>query len=445
MRRALVVAGLGFGDEGKGSTVDWLVGRTGAELVVRYNGGPQAAHHVVAEDGRVHCASQLGAGVLHPGVRTHLSRFMLVDPLALASEDAALRRIGVPDALLRLSIDPECIVVTPLHAIVNRIQETARGAARHGSCGRGVAQAQLDAERGAVPCIRVRDLFDRERLVRALELLRLVKLDVAEQIAIEQPNDAALASLLADLKRPDRPAALADAYGAILRAVTVTGRPPLSETVVFEGAQGVLLDRDHGFWPHVTPSRATFENARALAFEWAKEASFVRIGVIRAYATRHGEGPFVTFDAELTRARPDEHNGDCAWQGSFRLGAFDAVATRYALDAAGGVDALVMTNLDRLARLPSVRIATAYARGGAVSRELPRIDRADLGARASLTRDLREYSAVCAETAGWDEEGLCPPAQSWIESVAQALGRRIDVVSVGPKAGAKRVLGALPA
>src|SRR5687767_190163 len=119
--RPIVVTGLGHGDEGKGATVDALVRRHALELVVRHNGGPQAAHHVVRSDGAVHCFAQFGAGTLVAGVRTHLSRFMLVEPLALAREAATLERIGVAGALGRVTIDVACAVVTPFHRLFGRI------------------------------------------------------------------------------------------------------------------------------------------------------------------------------------------------------------------------------------------------------------------------------------------------------------------------------------
>src|SRR5262245_25683269 len=123
----VILAGLGFGDEGKGSLTDALARRRGeGACVVRYNGGPQAAHYVVTPEGRSHCFAQLGSGSLTPGARTFLSRFMVVDPLALAREAEALASLGVSGALRRLTLDERCVVVTPFHKLVNRIQELAR-------------------------------------------------------------------------------------------------------------------------------------------------------------------------------------------------------------------------------------------------------------------------------------------------------------------------------
>jgi adenylosuccinate synthase len=133
-----LVLGLGFGDEGKGSLVDWLARRAKSPpLVVRFNGGPQAQHHVVTDDGRVHCFAQLGSASFVDGSRTHLAHDMAVDPFALHAEIAEFA--GPVD----VTIDPRCVVVTPWHAIVNRIRESLRGAGRHGTTGRGIREAKL--------------------------------------------------------------------------------------------------------------------------------------------------------------------------------------------------------------------------------------------------------------------------------------------------------------
>ena len=417
MERAIVVAGLALGDEGKGSVVDWLVREHRAAAVVRYNGGPQAAHRVV-DGSRAHVCAQIGAGIFIPGVQTFLSRFMLVDPLALEAEEMALRRVSVEDAWARLTIDPRCLVVTPFHRLVNQIQEVSRGRARHGSCGRGVAQAQLDAERGSAPSIRVHDLFDGPKLRRTLDHLWRVKIDLAEQLAENQPDAR---SLLDDLRRRDRVDALVQAYRRFVRehSIAFTEQPTFDGTVIFEGAQGVLLDRDHGFWPHVTPSRTTFANA----LELTENASIDRVGVLRAYSTRHGAGPFPTEAPALDL--PDEKNVDDPWQGSFRVGWFDAVAARYALHVIGGVDALVVTNVDRLTG--PCRIATQFRIDDRLERDLvpsePTFD-----ARTAWTERIRRATPV------YDD---LPHVEALLSAIEREV-QPIDAVSRAPDASGKR-------
>jgi adenylosuccinate synthase len=467
--RAFLVAGLGFGDEGKGSVVDWLVRRHRATLVVRYNGGPQAAHHVVRPGGLVHCFAQLGAGSLVPGVRTFLSRYMLVDPLALHAEGSALGRISLEEVWSRLFIDPRCIVVTPFHRLLNQMREVARGDARHGSCGRGVAEAQLDSERGGLPVVRMGDLRDPARLYTTLRLLWQVKVDQAEQLVEQcfaQQEDrplggARLRALLEDLRQPHRVEALCDSFVALVRdrGITLTAEPPPARSVVFEGAQGVLLDREHGFFPFVTPSRTTFANALLLLDDWVPRAERIRVGVLRAYATRHGAGPLPTEDRELAARLPDAHNGMDLWQGDFRVGWFDAVLGRHALRSAGGVDALVLTCLDRLAGLGPLRLADAYAEaqegapelsevswpGVTLWREIPRV-RPEHAARMALSARLSELRPRYKRLAGWDGPGLTGPALAYVKKAAASLGATVTVsaVSLGPTAEDKQLLGSRP-
>jgi adenylosuccinate synthase len=436
MSRVFAVVGLGFGDEGKGSVVDALVRRHGATSVVRFNGGCQAAHHVVSPEGLVHCFSQFGAGTLVPGVRTHLGRFLAVDPIALAREEEALRTKGVDDAFARLTLDPRGVVVTPFHRAVNRIRELARGDTRHGSVGLGVGEALLDAERPGLPSVRVGDALDPARLRRTLRLLWRMKIDLADQLvgsAAHRSPD--LDAELHALRRPEPVERIAEALvhlvcesGAGLREGPALGADAVA---VFEGAQGALLDRDHGFWPHVTPSRTTFANARAILDEAHFAGPLTRVGVLRAYATRHGAGPFVTEDRELAAATPEQHNGAHAWQGAFRVGWFDAVASRYALRVTGGVDALALTNLDRLAGLPAIKACTAYEVDGLVIHDLPTVDDRD-----ALTALLERCRPVYTVLRGWRSAGDAEAEAfvRFLESPA-GLGTRVTTLSWGPRAG----------
>ncbi|MFI6516479.1 adenylosuccinate synthetase [Spirillospora sp. NPDC050679] len=391
----VIVVDLGFGDAGKGATVDRLCARgpepvhagpfgsgsfgTGSfstgrfHTVVRFNGGAQAAHNVVADDGRHHTFAQFGSGTFTPGVRTHLSRFMLVDPLALAAEAAHLRAVGVPDALDRLTVDEDALLTTPYHRAANRARETARGADRHGSCGMGVGETAAYAlEHG--DALRAGDCLSPARLRRGLERLRDWYLNTF-------PSGEPVPST----------ADCAEAFSAFAERVRIVPGEHLhgllrAGSVVFEGAQGVLLDEWHGFHPYTTWSTTTFANAETLLAEAG--GSGVRLGVLRAYATRHGPGPFVTEDPVLTAELPDPHNGTGRWQGVFRVGHLDAVALGYALEAAGGVDALAVTHLDVAEARDDLLVCRAYDIGGERVERLPAGSPGDLERQAELTRRL---------------------------------------------------------
>ncbi|MGK5558009.1 adenylosuccinate synthetase [Actinomadura kijaniata] len=368
----VVVVDLGFGDAGKGTVVDWLCAR-GPEpvhAVVRFNGGAQAAHNVVLPDGRHHTFAQFGSGTFTPGVRTHLSRFVLVDPLALAAEADHLRSLGVADALDRLTVDRDALLTTPYHRAANRARETARGAARHGSCGMGVGEtASYALSHADAP--RAGDCLSPARLRGRLAAVR-------DWYLSEFPGGEPV---------PDV-ADCAEAFAAFGERVRVVGGEHLrtllrSGNVVFEGAQGVLLDEWHGFHPYTTWSTTTFANAETLLSEAGGEAA--RLGVVRTYATRHGPGPFVTEDPALTADLPDPHNGTGPWQGVFRVGHLDAVALRYALEVTGGVDALAVTHLDVAEARDDLRVCRAYDVGG---ERVTRLAPGDLDHQAALAGRL---------------------------------------------------------
>lgn len=419
--RVLVVVGLGFGDEGKGSLVDALVREHGAGTVVRFNGGAQAAHNVVAPDGRHHTFAQFGAGTLVPGVRTFLSRFVLLNPQALLAEESHLRAIGVGDALERLTVDAACPVTTPFHIAANRLRTIAQGRARHGTTGMGIGETASDLRRGFA--IRAGELTGAG-LAASLRELQARKLAECEQLGVPRAAAPVEWDVLA---RRAVPGELADELRAIARRLAIVRDRELRGTVVFEGAQGVLLDERHGFHPHTTWSTTTFANADALLAEHGC-TDVLRIGALRAYATRHGEGPFVTQDAALDLPEPGTDGG---WAGAFRVGYSDLVALRYALRVAGGPpDGLAVTCLDRL---PATgwRIATGYRdeRSGALLQTLEPAP--DLDGQAELTRTLLASTPVLEPIA---------PADVAARLSADS-GLPVLVESRGPRAGDKRLRG----
>lgn len=367
-----IVVGLGFGDEGKGATVDYLADLHGYMDVVRYNGGAQAAHHVQHPDsGHVHCFAQVGAAAMRPGRRTYLSKFVVIEPLAMEREFATLDAAGFADCQARQVIDGRATIATPYHRALNRIREMSRGDARHGSCGQGIGIAHLDRALSRAPGLCVLDVMTRETLIHRLEQVRVSVLDRARQTLAEQAYPALPQQLkaLAVLSSSQLSHTLAARYRAILLDSPVTIDPHgelLAETlrsrgVIFEGAQGVGLDPDAGFFPHVTATRTTPHNALALIAEAESTRARFMLGVCRAYATRHGAGPFPTEDADLGAAIPDWHNGHGPWQGSWRVGWFDEVWCRHAVRCCDDeLDALAITCLDRLDGITTLRTATHY-------------------------------------------------------------------------------------
>lgn len=403
-----LVLGLGFGDEGKGTLVDWLARRAAAAgarapLVIRWNGGPQAQHHVVTDDGRVHCFAQLGSASFLPFARTHLAGDMALDPYALHAEIEALARTtGVAEADLRarVTIDPRCALVTPWHATVNLVRELLRGHARHGSTGRGIAEAKLGPVRMTAGEIAF-DLEARLREARAALIARADRLVVAASDGDPEVIAAARAIIATSTT-----AAVLDAYVSAARVpVVLADEAPRADHVIFESAQGALLDREHGCYPHVTPSRITWRAARDVARGLGLDARMEVWGVLRAYQTRHGEGPMPSEDRALAARLPELHNRDDGAAGRFRVGWFDAVLARHALAFAGPIDHLAVTCLDRVAALADRSIVDRY--------HVPIAD---------LECDLGDAVPVATRV---DDVG---------DAIATALGRRLDLRSFGPRA-----------
>lgn len=458
--QAILVADLGFGDAGKGGIVDYLTRVHTAQTVVRYNGGAQAAHNVVTPDGRHHTFAQFGAGSFVPGARTLLSRFMLVDPLALLAEERHLRTVGVGDALARLFIEREALVVTPLHQAMNRLRELRRGAGRHGSCGMGIGETMADALARPDEALRTGDLADPAVVRRKIALLQAAKRAELDALPPLVPDGEATRRELAPLLDPRIGDTCAEVYADILRRVTLIDRDRAARllrqpgTVVFEGAQGVLLDEWHGFHPYTTWSTTTFANADTLLAEADYPGAVTRLGVLRAYSTRHGPGPFVTEDAALTTALPDRHNATNAWQRAFRVGHLDLVATRYALAVAGPVDALAVTNLDRLTGRPAWTVCDAYhyagppadltglfAHSGPLIQSILPHCPPDLDRQATLTARLAACQPIYDDyprAAAPDDPGRAWPA--WCERLGDWLGAPVTLASAGPTAVDKTVL-----
>jgi adenylosuccinate synthase len=408
------VVDLGFGDAGKGTVVDWLCSTRPVPAVVRFNGGAQAGHNVVTVDGRSHTFAQFGSGTLH-GVPTLLSRFMVLDPLALTAEAEHLTALGVPDPYGLLTVDADALVATPYHRAVNQAREIARGDARHGSCGMGVGETVAHSLDRPDDAVRVGDLTAPRVLRRKLTVLR----DWAAELAGPgAPVDGCVQVYAAVAAR------LSIVPWTYVRALLRRGG------CVFEGAQGVLLDEWRGFHPYTTWSTTTFDNAAELV-----DGELLRLGVLRCFTTRHGAGPMVTEDAALTAALVDPHNPTGEWQGAFRVGHFDSVAHRYAVEVCGGVDGIALTHLDAAARTPELRLCSAYQMDGV---EVARLEPGPF-------RDLDHQEALTARLCNAVPRLDPVPPTDWIAAVEGAVGAPVLLASHGPTAADKARVGAWPA
>lgn len=426
--RYVSLLGLGFGDCGKGLFTDLLCGAWQAHTVVRFNGGAQAGHNVVLPDGRHHTFSQFGAGSFHAGVASVLARPVVVHPTALRVEEEALRRVGVTDAFARLRIDARCRVTTPFHQAAGRLREWARGAAAHGTCGVGVGETVRQALAAPGDALRYGDLVHRVRALEKLEASRMALRREFADMAPSHPEAAQELALLADASLARRwldaaapcvrlsPPASADAIGARL------ARPG---TVLFEGAQGVLLDEWRGFHPHTTWSTISAAAVEAVLHDVGIDAPVQHLGVLRSYLTRHGPGPLPTHDCVLDARFAEPHNADEGWQGAFRRGHPDAVLLRYALAAAGRLDGLVVSHLDAIDGA-DLRWCTGYRTAdGANVASLPFSSELDLDHQHALTQLLQGAQPLY-------EPKPISTAQGWLERAEAFSGLPVRFGAFGP-------------
>ena len=376
-RQAFVVTGLGFGDEGKGTTTHWLSCRNNAHTVIR-TGGPQALHHVVTSDGKEHVFSQFGSGTFR-GAATHLSKYMLVEPSAVLHEGEALMyESGMRGVFDTLTIHEDALVITPFQAIAGRVRELLRGKNRRGSVGIGVGETILDAELLGENAVRAKDLSSpdlRAKLV-AIQKLKWAEFEAYADRASGLPEAVGelVRNELSQMNEPDTVQWAVERFGELALRVRIVNTDYVADailgpegTVVIEGSQGVLLDRLHGFHPYTTKVRTLPHDAIQLLEKCGYTGEVTSLGVLRAYHTRHGGGPFTSESEELTTKLPDAINKDHAWQGSFRVGHFDLVAAKYALAACGqsSIDGMVITCLDRVWRPGAWQVCDSYvARSG---------------------------------------------------------------------------------
>lgn len=313
------VIGANFGDEGKGLLTDYLCAGRPRSLVIRFNGGAQAGHTVVTPSGYRHVFHHVGSGDL-AGADTYLSRFFIVNPLLWLSEHRELQ------SAQRLLVHPDAMLSTPYDMLFNRALERARGAHRHGSCGLGIWETALRC-RTTEYRTTVADLFSpagRSRLrdVRRYFVTRSLELAVS----------------LREIEGWDS-AALWDDYVTACEvfrlSVSLTEQPAGYENIVFEGAQGLLLDERHPtYFPYVTGSRTGLDNVQVLCAELNLGSDVEAVYVTRGYMTRHGPGPLPFEDGELKYR--DTTNGPNEYQGPLRFGHLDVheLCARVHADAA---------------------------------------------------------------------------------------------------------------
>ncbi|MBC7346065.1 MAG: adenylosuccinate synthase [Clostridia bacterium] len=413
---AVVIIGAQWGDEGKGKITDYLAEK--ADMVVRYQGGSNAGHTVVV-DGREFKLHLIPSGILYPGKTCVIGNGVVVDPEQLVRELEELARRVVDTAGLRLSKGAH--LVLRYHRLLDLLEEERRGHGRLGTTGRGIGPAYLDkvGRRG----LRVADLYDAEGFRRALSLNVALANEILAAAGKETLDAAALAEEYLALGAKLEPF-VADTSLLINRALDQGAR------VLFEGAQGTLLDLDHGTYPYVTSSHPVAAGACLGSGVGPTRIDRV-LGVVKAYCTRVGEGPFPTEiageEGDLLRERGREWGTTTGRPR--RCGWLDAVALRHAVRV-NALDGLAITKLDVLDALPRVKIAVAYRCRGQLLEEFP-TDLASLRACEPVYEELEGWQTGIQEARSLN--ALPAAARRYLARLEELAGVPVFLVAVGPQ------------
>lgn len=415
--KAICVVGAQWGDEGKGKVVDYMA--SSFDYVARYAGGHNAGHTVIFNRHR-YVLQLIPSGILRPDKKAVIGPGTVVDPAALVAELENLRKSGI-EVRGRLFLSNRAHVIFPYHREMDRAAETARGEAKIGTTSRGIGPAYEDkmARRG----IRVCDLLDGDKFPERLERV------IAEKNAISS----------AAYGHPLETAGLLEQYlelAAHIRglvadtAVLLNDALDLGESVLVEGAQGTMLDIDHGTYPYVTSSSATSGGA-ATGLGIAPTRLAGVVGVTKAYTTRVGSGPFPTempdLDAKEVRERGNEFGAvtgrprRCGW--------LDLVVLRYA-KMLNGIDSLVVTKLDVFDEQPEIKICTGYRIKGQPIKEIP----PDVETLAQVEPEYKTLPGWRRPTAGiCDVKDLPTAARDYLNFISDQLQIEIGMISTGPE------------
>ncbi len=411
MNNAIIVVDLGFGDAGKGTMVDYYCRKYNITNVVRFNGGPQAAHHVVLPDGRCHKFSSFGSGTF-AGAKTFLTKDVLIHPRSLCFEAEKLTNLGIKEPYKLININSFCKVITPYHVVSNHLIAKVLN---HGSCGFGVGEVMQDLSDGLEP-LYAYELTNKEIVRKKLLAIRKNQEAKLNRFLL---NPVGLYNI--DLDQ------YVNEYSDLGRTANINNHP-LYGNAIFEGAQGVLLDEWHGFHPYTTWSTTTYKNA----IDYIKNLNNYRIskvGVIRSYMVRHGNGVFPTsFEgmANLPHYR-QTHNKENEWQGKFRTGNLDLLLLKYSLDVVGPIDGLCITHMDQLPE--EVEVVHKYQE---VDKIIPNFNK-DLSYQEKLTKLLKNA------TLGGDSYNHVYK-EDFSRFVGDALNTQVSHLSYGPTYSDKKEL-----
>lgn len=465
--QSYILCGMQYGDEGKGSFVDYLTHKVNAKCVVKYNGGSQASHTVVCPNGTTHRFAQLGSGMFKDDCETYITENMVVNPQNLMREIEQFAKEtskNIGDIIPRIHIHKDCCIVTEYHKLINRMRELASGDERRGSVGTGVSEVYRLVEESDelyklyLTMDEVYSEFTTNHILTALQdlksyaysfykenedkiwsncdkhtkkdLLKMMQylfdqnaifnvLDTQYRPLIETPNELSLKTCLYD------------SYEHSIRNHNV---------VIWEGSQGLLIDKNYGVKPNTTYLDTT--NNFALDIAYLKD-EIKKIGIIKAFCSRHGMGIFPTKDEELSEKIIDAHQDWTVWNGKPEYGWFDIVLLKYA-QSINNVDELYISCLDQLSGLKEIKVCTKYKYNGIIDDEFKKIFGfyIDVGdSNVYITNilknhtKLKEYLLRCEPIyitcPGWDDKKNISKICDYIHLLEKLICVKITVGSTG--------------
>ena len=405
----VVVVGAQWGDEGKGKIVDWLSEQ--ADIVVRYQGGHNAGHTLVI-DGVVYKLSLLPSGIVRGGKLSVIGNGVVVDPAALIDEIERLRSQGVAVTPANLKLADNAVLILPLHRELDGFRENANTGTKIGTTKRGIGPAYED--KVGRRAIRVQDLAEPDALMPKIERLLAHHNALRRGLGLEEIAPETLRGMLMEIAPKILP--YMDRVWDVLDHARREGK-----RILFEGAQGALLDIDHGTYPYVTSSNTVAGQASAGSGMGPSSIGYV-LGILKAYTTRVGEGPFPTelFDETGKQIGMRGREFGTVTGRPRRCGWFDAVIARQMIKI-NGINGIALTKLDVLDGLPELKVCTGYRLDGQVIEHLPASESAQ-----------KRVEPVYETISGWS--GSTAGARSWADLPAEAVKyvRRIEELIGAP-------------
>lgn len=460
MNKAYIISGSLFGDEGKGTFVDYLGNEKQLHQNVRYNGGSQASHTVQIGDS-IHKFGQLGSNMFDDRNRTFLSANTVVNPFNIYNEATVLAdKINHPheEILRRMYLDREALVVTPYHKIIGQLKELVNKDNRRGSCGTGVSQTKRLYEENALG-IKVKDIenINDETIKKIREIFEYTRLFVEQNISkvdkalIDKTSTKDLLQLI-DLSKRDEVIRWYENLMKMNFFRIVSGIKEFNdygEDILMEGSQGVLIDSIYGIKPNTTLLDTTNHYGIKLANEVGYEA--IKIGASRAFSSRHGDGILPTKDECLQIIISDPNQEINYWQGSPIYGWYDAVLMRYS-QRVNNNDEIFISGIDQLSSCEVIKICNGYLYKGTIDEEFERTfeyikesNQIIITEIKSNSDNLKYYleksSPIYIEIKGWNcdirnisrYEDLPKECIKYIELIEKLIKTPIILLGVGPR------------